>query len=921
MALQRFLLYSRGPKILNPCIRFQFPAVYPPGHMKFNTPCLFLDAPSGYGSKLALIFVLLTGLATPGFAHSPDAAGTGFTDGFAHPLGGWDHLLAMLAVGMWAAGNTGRRRWVLPAMFAGFMAVGGIAGATGITLPLAEPLVLLSVLFFGGLVCGRLNVKPDIALALTALFAFCHGLVHGVEMPASSSLVSFGLGFLAATVILNGLGFATMRAAAALATILAGSTDKLQAAPADPAEPAAGAPAEPSEIFPTTVVRGRADSLVGIASSASEGVVGATQLEIRPLARPGELMETVPGVIVTQHAGGGKANQYFLRGFNLDHGTDFATSLDGMPLNLPTHGHGQGYTDMNPVIPELVERIGYQKGVYDAANGDFASAGSAHLESFRVLPNGIATLEGGMFGYGRAVFADSPRLGDGNLLWGVELFHHDGPWKNPDDFQKLNAIVSYSQGDESRGYSITVRAYKGRWDSSDQVASGAVADGLVDQFSSLDDTTGGDSQRHSLQAEWHRQDASSSTQLRAFGFYYDLDLFSNFTYFLTDTTLGDQFEQVDQRGAGGIQAVHTFHHEWFGREVDNSFGFQWRVDGIQNGLYNTRARQRMDKINADDGSLIPAIAREDEVLQNSVGIFYENRIRWGEKFRSVAGIRGDLYHHDVTSNRAENSGDSTDAISSPKLSLIFGPWAKTEFFLQGGLGFHSNDGRGTTTTVDPLTGANVDADGNSIRPADPLVQTYGAEVGMRKTAVPGLHSTVSLWWLDIDSELLFVGDAGATEASRPSRRYGVEWANYYTLGRGWILDADFSMSHARFRDDAPEGRHIPGAIDAVVAAGLTYTSDTGLFGGVRLRFFGPRPLIEDNSERSDSTTLLGIHAGYRFNRTWTLTAEVFNVLDRRDHDIDYYYESRVRPGDAPISQRHYHPVEPIQARIGLTARF
>jgi hypothetical protein len=665
------------------------------------------------------------------------------------------------------------------------------------------------------------------------------------------------------------------------------------------------------------VVEGREDSLVGVAESATQGTVGAKQIAGRPLLRPGEILETVPGVIITQHAGGGKANQYFLRGFNLDHGTDFYTSLDGMPVNLPTHGHGHGYTDMNIVIPELIQRVNYEKGVYYAANGDFASAGAAHLETYRVLPQSFVTLEGGMYGYGRLAFGSSPKVSSGHLLMAGEAYHHDGPWENPDDFKKFNGLLSYSVGDASVGYSFTARGYHGAWDSSDQIPATAERRNLIDFYDSLDDTTGGESQRYSLQAEWHRADDESATKLNAYGFYYDLDLFSNFTYFLGDEERGDQFEQVDRRWVAGLQASHTLFNQWFERPVENTFGLQSRNDIIRNGLYQTERTHRVGKNTVDeDGNplFLNATTRRDDILQSSVGVYYENRIQWAEKFRTVAGVRGDVFYWDVNSTLDANSDDRADAIATPKLSLIFGPWADTEFYVQGGLGYHSNDGRGANTRVDPVTGDRVQR-------ADPLVQTYGAEVGARTTCVRGLQSSLSLWWLDVDSELLFVGDAGATEASRPSRRYGVEFANYYHVTKWLTLDADFSLSHSEFRDSDPAGDHIPGSIESVVAAGVTMRSEHGFFGSLRLCYFGPRPLIEDNSERSNSTIMLNAQVGYQINKTWTVTAEVLNLLDRCDHDIDYFYESRARPGDPVRSERHFHPVEPIQARIGLTARF
>jgi outer membrane cobalamin receptor len=669
------------------------------------------------------------------------------------------------------------------------------------------------------------------------------------------------------------------------------------------------------------VVQGREDSLVGVADSATQGTVGAKQLADRPILRSGEILETVPGVIITQHAGGGKANQYFLRGFNLDHGTDFYTELDGMPINLPSHGHGQGYTDMNIVIPELVQRVNYEKGVYYAANGDFASAGAAHLETYRVLPQSFVTVEGGMFGYGRLVTASSPELGNGHLLYGGEAYHHDGPWENPDDYQKFNGILSYSVGNAANGYSITARGYHGRWDSSDQVARSAIEQDLIDFYDSLDRTTGGNSQRYSLQAEWHRSDDKSATKVMAYGFYYDLDLFSNFTYFLADTNRGDQFEQRDRRWVGGLNASHTMFNQWGGKDVENTLGLQVRNDSIRNGLFQTDDRHRVNKFDSIHGVPLSATTRRDDILETSVGLYYENKVQWAEKLRSVAGVRGDIYNFDVDSTRAANSDSELAAIGSPKLSVIFGPWEKTEVYVEGGLGFHSNDGRGVTTHVDPITGTPRTLDNDRVERADPLVQTYGAEVGVRTTRVPGLHSSVAFWWLDVDSELVFVGDAGTTEASRPSRRYGVEFANYYNVNKWITLDADFSFSHAEFRDSDPVGDHIPGSIESVIASGITFHSDCGFFGSLRLRYFGPRPLIENNSVRSAETILLNAQVGYQINKTWTVTAEILNLLDRQDHDIDYFYESRVRPGDASREQIHFHPVEPIQARLALTAKF
>ncbi len=547
-----------------------------------------------------------------------------------------------------------------------------------------------------------------------------------------------------------------------------------------------------ASVSTTIDVNGRQDSLLGIASSATQGTVGANELQERPILRSGEVLETIPGVIITQHAGGGKANQYFLRGFNLDHGTDFAVSLDGMPLNLPSHAHGEGYADMNTVIPEFVERVDFQKGPYYADVGNYGSAGSANLVFFKELPENFLAVEGGMFGYGRVVFGVSHKLSSGTLLYGGELSHDDGPWKYPDNYYKFNGLLTYSHGGDAEGFRITARGYHGKWNSSDQIAENALP--LVGLFGTLDPTDGGTSQRYSLQAEWHHKTGNSATKIVAYGFYYDLDLFSDFTYFLTDPVRGDQFEQGDRRWVAGLDARHTMFSRWFNRNVENTFGFQLRNDWITNGLYQTENRVRVDKVDAETGTTLPATTEADRFTDTQVGFYVENKIQWAETFRTVAALRGDLGHVDVTSLvTPANSGTATKALTSPKLSLIFGPWSKTELYVQGGFGFHSNDARGATQAVEPISGENPYPNTPSAR-IPLLIPTKGAEIGVRTLAAPHLQSTVSLWYLHSDSELQQSGDTGGTVASRqPSNRYGIEWANYYTPWEHLALDCDIAV--------------------------------------------------------------------------------------------------------------------------------
>jgi len=679
----------------------------------------------------------------------------------------------------------------------------------------------------------------------------------------------------------------------------------------------------------TVTVRGRQDDLVGIAESAGQVTVSAKEIEDRPILRSGELLETLPGLIITQHAGGGKANQYFLRGFNLDHGTDFAIFLDGMPLNLPSHAHGEGYSDMNIVIPEFVQRVNAEKGPYYADVGNYGSAGNADMAFFKTLPQNFFKVEANTAGdYQRAVFGISQKISSGTLLYGGEVYHDDGPWTHPDDFYKFNGLVTYSRGDDTNGVSITARGYRGKWNSSDQMPENAI--GLVGFFGTLNPTDGGNSQRYSLQGEWHRHRAKSETKITVYGFYYDLDLFSDFTYYLVDPIKGDQFEQQDRRWVSGMKARHTIFSQWFGRKVENTFGLQVRNDWVHNGLYQSENRVRVDKTDSDTGTTLPATTQANRFTDTQVGFYAENKIQWSDKFRTVTAVRGDVEYVDVNSLvTAANSGTASKVLPSPKLSLIFGPWSNTEFYVQGGFSFHSNDARGAALTVEPVSADNPYPN----TPATPiplLIQTKGGEVGVRTAAITHLQSTLSLWYLHSNSELLQDGDTGGTSPSeQPSNRYGIEWANYFTPREHLAFDFDLADSRALFTaidgdDAAPNssgGKYVPEAVGWVIASGVTLHDYKGFSGSLRLRYFGPRYLTSDGLYQSHLTALINLGLTYKINRKWSVSGELLNLLNRRDSDIDYAYESRITPTATPAFTNVFHPVEPFQARLSLTRIF
>lgn len=674
---------------------------------------------------------------------------------------------------------------------------------------------------------------------------------------------------------------------------------------------AAGSPTL-DEVF----VIARATDQLGIASTSSEGTVTAMQLEGRPLLRPAEVLEVVPGLIISQHSGDGKANQYYLRGFNLDHGTDFSTSLMGMPVNMPTHAHGQGYNDLNFLIPELVERVQYRKGTYYAGDGDFSAAGSARIEYVRKLDAPFAQVTLGSNGYARALTAASPTVKEGNLLLAAEGYHNDGPWTVPEHLRKDNLVVRYGQGQRDEGWGVSLLAYDAQWTATDQIAQRTMA--TVGRYGSLDPTTGGNTHRYSLSGDWAETGNNGSSHANVYVIDYALNLWSNFTY-ATDPVHGDQFMQADKRTIVGAKASHNWQGDMRGIPVITTIGTDVRHDDIDVGIFLTENRNTWGAV------------RDDKVKQNSVSLWGEMQIQWLEKFRSILGLRGDSYQFDVNSDTAANSGNKKDAIVSPKLSLVFGPWNQTEYYLNAGRGFHSNDARGTATNVNPdprpgaraagCTGPVGTCSGDALSPVGALVPATGYEVGVRSAWLPGLQTSLTLWRLDINSELIFTGDAGTTQASRPSRRQGVEWANYWAPAAWLLIDGDASLSSAHFTDGDPLGNHIPGAIEQAASVGVSLQECDPWLAGLRLRYFGPRPLIEDNSVRSKSSTLVNMQVGYRISKPVKVSMEILNLFNERVSDIDYFYASQLPGEAAPVSDMHTHPAEPRAVRMTIKISF
>lgn len=653
----------------------------------------------------------------------------------------------------------------------------------------------------------------------------------------------------------------------------------------------------------TAISTGKTVTTIGGIDSASEGVVSAAQIESQGQLRPADVLEFIPGVVITQHSGDGKANQYFLRGFNLDHGTDFLTRIEGMPVNLPSNAHGQGYMDLNFLIPELIEQIDYRKGPYYADTGDFSSAGSSNIFFKNKLDSNFGLVTAGSNNYKRFLSAGSIAVNEaGNLMGGLEILRNDGPWENPENVKKINGLLKYSDRIGGDKVSLLAIGYSNSWNSTDQVPLSAISSGMVSRYGAIDPTDGGTTSRYSLSGLWHRDLGDGYAEASMYYFRYQLQLFSNFTYFLNDPINGDQFSQTDNRNTYGGQAQRVWLGTMAGLSTSNTLGYQLRQDRITVGLNNTRQRQILNNI------------REDNVIQTSNSLFAENDIEWQSWLHSKVGGRYDQYSFNVTSNILENSGRVNSGMFSPKATVTLGPFYDTQFYLNYGQGFHSNDARGTVIRVDPS---------HAVVPVDPvpgIVKTTGYEFGIRSRAIKNLETSLALWQLNIGSELVFSGDAGITEPNRPSQRKGIEWSNRFTPVDWFSLDGNFTYTKARYIDGDALGYFVPGSVGLTGSIMADLRKGAWTY-GLQWRYIGPSPLVENGSVYSSSSSVFNGRVKYDIAPKFNITLDIFNIFNQQANDISYYYQSRVRPYLPATSDITAHPAEPRSFRVTLTYNF
>ena len=649
---------------------------------------------------------------------------------------------------------------------------------------------------------------------------------------------------------------------------------------------AAAEEAAPGAEVGELVVFGRAETRIGTAAAASEGAIAGGDLTIRPLLRTAEILEAVPGMIVTQHSGSGKANQYFLRGFNLDHGTDFAFFIDGVPMNFRTHGHGQGYLDLNGMIPETLERVDYRKGPYRADVGDFALVGMAAATTRDHFDAPFVSAEAGAYDWKRLAAGGSWEVGGGDLLIAADAKTYDGPWELPERFRPLAGYAKFTRDTPLGMLRVSLSAYKATWNPTEQIPERAIGTLVKDAYGALDHTLKGSTERQILAASLKGADWRAEAYLQR----YDWSMVSNFTFFLDDPVLGDQLEQSDRLWTWGGRLERTFK---LTPTLSVDVGFEGRNDKIGKvGLYHDVDARRI------------AVRSAFAVDEASGALYAEATWRPTEKLKLMLGARGDAYRFKVRAlDGAAWSGEVDDRAFSPKAGISYEVFDGVALYGNWGKGLHSNDARGVTNPDSPSPG---------------LVQGEGRELGLRLERW-GVVASANLWWMSVDSELIYVGDAGSVEPFAGSERKGYELTAFWRPTHWLAIDGVWTGSRARFKD-SPGFDYIPGALDNAGELGAALTFE-GWNAAVRVRHLGAHALVEDNSRRSEPTTIVNLRAAWTPGR-YEVFGELLNAFDSHGKDIEYFYASRL-PGEPleGVEDVHSRAVEPRMVRAGVKMTF
>jgi outer membrane receptor protein involved in Fe transport len=694
-------------------------------------------------------------------------------------------------------------------------------------------------------------------------------------------------------------------------------------------------------------------NLLGKAITASQGSVTKEALDLRPIYRIGQLYETIPGLVVTVHSGESKANQYQLRGYDLDHGTDFSSFVDGMPVNRGTNAHGQGYSDQNFLMPQIVSGLDYTKGPYYAENGDFSAVGSARVRLTDDLPNQISASVGTL-GDEDVFLGGTYHFNADDRLWGaLDIGHLDGPWTPASNFHKVNAAARFSEGDDANGFSVTAMYYKSAGQLETDQSVSAVQDGLIGRYGVLDPTDHGRSSRFSLSGHYGVTGDEWAFTSNIYDVNSTMSLNNNFTHFLLDPVNGDQEQQDETRYVLGGDAALTVSKEFFGISTDTVFGVQNRYDNIyvdrRHTLHgyitldycevpavpggiaslppppaNTPAGALSDGGNGQAYAAVGGACNADRVQLNDLGAYVQNTTHWTDWLRTVIGFRFEDFYAFDHSLTTGFSGSTTQTLPQPKGSIVFGPWLQSELYVSAGRGFHSNDVRGVFGTVG-LEGLTPTAGATPL-----LAPTTGEEVGFRTNIIPKVAIQVALFQEDFSSELAFDEDQGQDQPTAPSRRQGVEFSGQYRPF-DWIeFNTDLTFTHARYQGSLATlanefqlgGNFIANAPSFIGSAGILVNNLGPWYGSLQWRALGAYPVVDGSEYPQDKGySEFNLDVGYKVSSQLKLQVSVFNLFNTKANSAAFDYTSRLTPTSQPVTGLQVHPLEPISARFEVTYIF
>ena len=658
----------------------------------------------------------------------------------------------------------------------------------------------------------------------------------------------------------------------------------------DQPAPSAAAPAEAT--LPPVLVTAPPPQ-----SSSSEQLIPGKDFEVRPQGRPADVLRLIPGLIIDQHQGGGKAEQYLIRGFDADHGTDLAIFVDGLPVNLRSHAHGQGYADLHFLIPETVKGVDVLKGPYWAEYGDFDTAAVINFVTRDYVEKNTLEVAGGSFNTQRYLALLSPTRGALKTFIAADLYHSDGPFDHPTGYVRFNLFAKASaEIAEDMRLAVSASHYRAEWHGSGQIPERAVRSGLIDRFGAIDPTEGGVTQRTNLNVEYSwKPTENQKLSAHAYLTYYELSMFNDFTLFLNDPTLGDEINQRDRRFLAGFDTQYEIKSRPVGVPVTTTAGFQYRIDTPHIVLANVVQRHQTSRV------------QDVSIVEQSYSPFLKFDLVPVEKVRLVTGARGDIFSYQgtqqVNTAQGDLNGHLTRARPNVKTNLVLGPWADTEWFANFGTGYHSNDAR--AVLADPKL--------------DALPTARGYEAGVRTRLVPRVDLFATYWFLDLSSELVFNGDDGTTTAQGPSHREGLEFGAKVRVLDWLTFTGDFT--YTRKAEFTQTGGAVPLAPIWTARGDLTARLPWGLSSSLEMRYLGDRFADPERHQTARGYTLFSWTSRYRYQNLEAFLS-IENLTNTQWREGQFFFSSRL-PGEpaAGVPDIHFTPGAPRSFLGGVAVHF